>query len=182
MGTWTREELQEAHDGFIEAATEAGRTGDWSIWADRFTEDAEYHEHLYGKFHGRAEITEWITKTMGEWPRLGDDPVPPQLVRLRRGAGLVDLRDREPLRRPGRRARSTRRRTSPSSSTPATACFSSEEDVYNPATFAPMVKALDGGQGRPQLRTQPGPTGGRRVSPPTAASTARPVATSSSSP
>ena len=68
MGTWSREELQEAHDGFIAAAAEAGRTGDWSIWADRFTEDAEYHEHLYGKFHGRDEILAWISKTMGEWP------------------------------------------------------------------------------------------------------------------
>ena len=29
MGTWTREELQRAHDRFIEVAQESGRTGDW---------------------------------------------------------------------------------------------------------------------------------------------------------
>ena len=44
MGKWSREELQQAHDAFIEAATEAGGRGDWSIWADRFTEDASYKE------------------------------------------------------------------------------------------------------------------------------------------
>ena len=68
MGKWTRQELQEAHDQYLAAAQEAGRSHDWSVWADRFTEDATYIEHHYGTFEGRAAILDWISKTMGEWP------------------------------------------------------------------------------------------------------------------
>jgi ketosteroid isomerase-like protein len=68
MGQWSREELQRAHDRFIEAAAESGRTGDWSTWADMFTEDATYVEHHYGTFEGRDAIKAWIGETMAQWP------------------------------------------------------------------------------------------------------------------
>ena len=68
MGNWTREELQQAHDEYVAAAHEAGRTRDWTIWADRFTDDATYVEHHYGTFAGKQAITDWIVATMGEWP------------------------------------------------------------------------------------------------------------------
>ena len=42
------------------------RPGQWDAWADLFTEDAEYIEHLYGTFKGRETIREWITTTMAE--------------------------------------------------------------------------------------------------------------------
>ena len=67
-GEWTREELQRAHDNFIATAQESGRTGDWGPWAELFTEDAEYVEHHYGTFQGRAAIQAWITETMAQWP------------------------------------------------------------------------------------------------------------------
>ena len=68
MGKWSREELQRAHDRFIEVATESGRTGDWAPWADMFTEDATYVEHHYGTFEGRDAIRAWISETMAQWP------------------------------------------------------------------------------------------------------------------
>ena len=64
MGTWTREELERE---FV-AYQERGAAGDWSAWADQFTEDAQYVEHNYGVFDGREAIREWIVETMGTWP------------------------------------------------------------------------------------------------------------------
>ena len=56
MGKWTREELQRAHDHYVEVAQEAGRSGDWRPWAEMFTPDATYVEHHYGTFEGRDAI------------------------------------------------------------------------------------------------------------------------------
>ena len=140
MGTWTKAELQEAHDAFIEAAAEAGRTGDWSIWADRFTEDAEYHEHLYGKFHGRAEITEWIAKTMGEWPMTEMTEFPHNwcVCDEERGWWICEIENRFDDPGDGKIYEASNITILKYA---GDGLFSSEEDVYNPATFAPVVKA-----------------------------------------
>lgn len=61
-----------------------GEAGDWSAWADQFTEDALYVEHEFGTFHGREEIRHWIVDTMGavsgmtfpvEWHVVDDNQV-----------------------------------------------------------------------------------------------------------
>ena len=66
MGRWSRQELEEAFAHYQAVAAEAGTSGDWSPWADLFTEDAIYVEHLYGRFSGREAIRRWITTTMAE--------------------------------------------------------------------------------------------------------------------
>ena len=139
MGTWTRAELQEAHDAFIEAAAEAGRTKDWSVWANRFTEDAEYHEHLYGKFHGRAEILEWISKTMGEWPMTEMTQFPHNwcVCDEERGWWICEIENRFDDPGDGKIYEASNITILKYA---GDGLFSSEEDVYNPATFAPMVK------------------------------------------
>jgi hypothetical protein len=52
-GTWSREELQRAHDRYVAVAQEAGRTGNWRPWAEMFTPDATYVEHHYGRVQPR---------------------------------------------------------------------------------------------------------------------------------
>lgn len=68
MGRWTRNEIEEAFDVFQSAALKGGQTGDWTDWADCFTEDATYFEHHYGRFWGRERILSWITETMSAFP------------------------------------------------------------------------------------------------------------------
>ena len=68
MGRWTRQELEAAFVTYQEVAAEAARSGNWDPWADLFTEDAEYVEHLYGTMHGREAIRSWINKTMSTYP------------------------------------------------------------------------------------------------------------------
>ena len=143
MGTWSRGELQSAHDRFIEVADESARTGDWRPWAEMFTEDAEYIEHHYGRFHGRAAILEWISTTMAQWPNSEmkffphDWCVPDEDT----GRWICQIENR--FRDPG-----DGQVYQASNITILTYAgnmqFSSEEDVYNPMTFAPVVKAWMG--------------------------------------
>ena len=64
MGRFSRAELEEAFQNYQETALEAGTSGDWTKWADLFTEDATYIEHLFGTLGGREAIRNWISKTM----------------------------------------------------------------------------------------------------------------------
>jgi hypothetical protein len=70
MGSYAREEILEAFERYKRARDEASRTGDWSPWADCFTEDAHYVEHAYGELHGREAIRTWITGVMAPFPRM----------------------------------------------------------------------------------------------------------------
>lgn len=70
MGQFTRDEMERAYEHYRAVAAAAGASGDWNQWADLFTEDAEYFEHLYGKFQGREAIRKWITTTMAEFPNM----------------------------------------------------------------------------------------------------------------
>lgn len=61
--------------GEVEAAFrtywQTGAVGeDWNAWADLFTEDAEYVEHVLGSMHGRREIKPWIIKIMDDFSEL----------------------------------------------------------------------------------------------------------------
>ena len=60
MGGFSEAEVREAYENFVRV----GDSGDWSAWADQFTEDARYVEHEYGIFEGREAIREWIVATM----------------------------------------------------------------------------------------------------------------------
>ena len=56
MPKFSRQELEQALEIYNEKRDRSSRTGDWSIWASLFTEDADYVEHAYGEFKGRAAI------------------------------------------------------------------------------------------------------------------------------
>jgi SnoaL-like domain len=136
---WTREEMQRAHDNYVATAMEAGRTGDWKPWAALFTEDARYIEHHYGVFEGRAAIEAWISETMAEWPNSAMTEFPHDwcVCDLERGRWICQIENR--FRDPGggevyEAANVTILQYAGDMQ------FASEEDVYNPANFAPVVK------------------------------------------
>ncbi len=68
MGRFSRAELEEAFAHYQKTALKAGTSGDWDPWADLFTEDATYIEHLFGQLGGREAIRNWICKTMSMTP------------------------------------------------------------------------------------------------------------------
>src|SRR3974390_50199 len=101
VGRFTREELERAFADYQAVAARAGASGEWGQWADLFTEDAEYIEHLYGTMHGREAIYEWIQATMSEYPgnEMPEFPIEWHLVDEERGWVVCQVWNR--MRDPG---------------------------------------------------------------------------------
>lgn len=140
MPPFDRQEIQEAFDRYVSAAAEAGRTGDWRPWVECFTPDVHYIEHLFGDFHGRDELLAWITKTMRTWPftHMQIFPWDWYTIDVERGwvIGQVENRFIDPGDGKIYQAANWTRLVYAGDG-----LFSSEEDVYNPADFAPMTEA-----------------------------------------
>jgi len=139
MAKFSRQELEEGLKIYNHARDEASRTGDWSIWASVFTEDAHYVEHAYGEFDGRAAIRDWITKVMAPFPHM---TFPQDWVAFdeEKGAIVFQCQNRlehpnDPNGEPFQFPSWTRLIYAGNGQ------FSEEEDVYNPARDANRVVA-----------------------------------------
>ncbi len=139
MGTWTRAELQQAHDHYVAVANDCARRGDWTDWANCFTEDARYIEHHFGEFNGRDKILEWISDTMSQWPNSEMRSFPHDwcVCDEDRGWWVCQIENR--FDDPGdggvyQEANITILKYAGDMQ------FSSEEDVYNPARFGTTVQ------------------------------------------
>jgi hypothetical protein len=148
-----RPELERALALYNAARDEASRSGDWSVWAARFTPDARYFEHAYGELDGREAIRDWIEKVMAPYPTM---TFPQDWIAFDEEQGAVVFQcqnafpppfdaDGVPFSFPtwtrlvyGRDG-----------------LWASEEDVYNPARDAPRVfKAWTQAGGKPLTREQ----------------------------
>jgi hypothetical protein len=139
MATYTRDEIDDAFTNFQEAAEVSAKSGDWRKWSECFTEDAEYVEHHYGKFQGRHAIYEWIQKTMSEPVNkdMRSFPIDWYVIDEQRGWVLCAVWNE--MDDPGdgtlhREYNWTLLKYG------GNGLFSYEEDMYNPAEFAVMVK------------------------------------------
>jgi hypothetical protein len=139
MGTWNRGELEAALEHYQSEVRRGIAAGDWSIFADLFTEDAIYIEHAYGRFHGRDQIRSWITTTMATFPgsHMPEFPINWYVVDEGRGWIVCEVANR--MADPGD--------GSVHEASNLTVLhyagdhlFSLEEDVYNPMDFLTMVK------------------------------------------
>jgi hypothetical protein len=139
-GRWSREELQEAHDNFVAVASRCATSGEWRDWADLFTEDARYVEHCFGKFEGREEIFDWISRTMAEWPNSAMTDFPHEwcVCDVEKGWWICKILNR--FKDPG-----DGQVYEESNLTvlhyAGDMKFSYEEDAYNPQNFGPVVSA-----------------------------------------
>ena len=134
-----RAEIQEAFDRYVGAAAAAGRSGDWGPWVECFTEDVHYVEHLYGEFHGRRAVLDWITTTMSAWPfdQMQEFPWDWYTIDAEQGwvVGQVENRFVDPGDGEVYEAPNWTRLVYAGDG-----LFSSEEDVYNPSHFGPVVE------------------------------------------
>jgi ketosteroid isomerase-like protein len=139
MTTYSREELETAFQAYQDEVDRIAGSGDWSRFADLFTEDATYVEHAYGNFNGREEIRAWITRTMTAFPgsEMPHFPITWHLVDEERGRIVCDVYNE--LHDPG-----DGQPHGASNITILTyagdGLWSCEEDVYNPATFLRATK------------------------------------------
>ena len=137
MGRFTREEIEEAFENYQRTALKAGTSGDWNAWAELFTEDATYIEHLYGTMGGREAIRRWITTTMAANSDMRYFPMEWYIIDEERGwvvcqvwnrmvdpgdGGLHQAYNFTLLKYAGH------------------GLWSYEEDIYNPAAFQDMIR------------------------------------------
>jgi hypothetical protein len=138
MGAFSRNELVAAHERYKDVARLCAESGEWRPWAEMFTEDARYVEHLFGTFEGREAIYSWIQSTMSEWPNSEMQAFPHDWCVLdeERGWWICQIENR--FRDPG--DGSVHQASNLTVLHYAgNGLFSYEEDVYNPASFAPVV-------------------------------------------
>jgi hypothetical protein len=139
MGKWTRQELEAAFEHYQEQVSRAVTSGDWTLFADLFTEDARYVEHAYGTFEGRDQIRDWVVKTMTSPPGCWMTAFPPSWHVIDEERGRIVCEILNPMRDPGD--------GTIHQATNVTILgyagdnlFDYEEDVYNPAQFVTMLE------------------------------------------
>jgi hypothetical protein len=145
MPSFTRPELEAAFAHYQEVSAQSASSGDWRGWADLFTDDATYVEHLYGKFHGRQEIFEWISHTMSA--PINNDmnafPVDWYVIDEDKGWVLCGIWNR--MRDPGdgsvHQAINWSRLVYAGDNH-----WSGQEDIYNPQEFAVMISGWQAAQ------------------------------------
>jgi hypothetical protein len=139
MPSFSREEIQSALDNYAVVADQAAKSGDWAPWAELFTEDVTYIEHVYGEFHGREEVLAWISKTMGVFPftKMNAFPWDWYTIDAEQGwvVGQIENRFADPGDGKVYQAANWTRLVYAGNG-----LFSSEEDVYNPMHFQPVVE------------------------------------------
>jgi hypothetical protein len=140
MGRHSRDEIVAAFDHYQTVAFEAGQSGRWDAWADLFTEDARYIEHLYGEFHGREEIRSWISSTMSVWPNSAFTSFPVEWYTVDEARGWVIAHIWNRLEDPGDGSVFQEYNLSVLHYA-GDGRWSFEEDVYNPEKFAVVVGA-----------------------------------------
>lgn len=142
MGEWTRDELERAFAAYQARAADAGRSGDWSSWADQFTEDAVYIEHHYGRFDGRDAIRAWISKTMSQYPgkHMPEFPIGWYVIDDERGWIVCQVFNRMADAGDGAVHEADNWTLLKYAGNDQ---WSYEEDVYNPAEFGTMVAAWE---------------------------------------
>jgi hypothetical protein len=136
---YTREEIEDAFTHFQAAAEESVAHGDWTRWAECFTEDAKYYEHHYGRFEGRAAILEWISTTMAEPINRDMVAFPVDWYVIDEARGWVLCAIWNQMADPGdgsvhREINWTKLHYAGDGK------FDYEEDMYNPTEFAAMIK------------------------------------------
>jgi hypothetical protein len=134
-----RAELEQTFQRFRAALGAAMISGDWSEWADFFTEDALYIEHAMGTFHGRREIHDWIIATMSEPTLAHIESFPADWHIICEERGWIIAQFGTVMKDPGDGSRHE------------TYCFTLlkyagagrwnyEEDIYNPASMQTMLE------------------------------------------
>ena len=66
MASFPLDELRTAYEDLLRVSEECAAAGDFNAYAELFTEDCTYVEHVFGEMHGREAVREWIVPLMKE--------------------------------------------------------------------------------------------------------------------
>ena len=135
---WDRAELERAFEGYQATVRRAVEENNWALFADMFTEDADYNEHAYGRFHGRDEIRAWVVRTMTTFPgsAMVAFPMTWHVIDEERGWIICEVQNVMADAGDGRVHQEPNLTILHYA---GDGLFSYEEDAYNPARYGPMV-------------------------------------------
>ena len=68
MVSFSLEELQSHYENFKRVSDHCAQTADYNAFADLFTDDCVYVEHVFGEMHGREAVRQWIVPLMKTYP------------------------------------------------------------------------------------------------------------------
>jgi hypothetical protein len=139
MGKYSREELEQALDHYRGVALEAGTSGDWNPWADLFTRDATYIEHLFGTLGGREAIRRWICSTMAQHPNCEMKYFPMEWYIIDEERGWISCQVWNRMEDPGDGSLHQAYNFTLLKYA-GDGLWSFEEDVYNPTHFQTMIR------------------------------------------
>ena len=131
--------LQSAFDRYVATIDQIASNGDWSAYADLFTEDATYREHAFGDFTGREEIRTWIVRTMTSFPGSAMTGFPPAWHVLDVPTNRVICEVRNVMPDPGDGSVHEQSNLTILTFDDAGDVVR-QEDVYNPQRFADMTR------------------------------------------
>ncbi len=140
MSRWNRAEIEAAFDRYQAAALKGGTTGDWDDWADCFTEDCTYLEHMYGEMGGREAVRKWIHQVMVEsYPGNEMCHFPIDWYTIDEDRGWIVCKVWNRMRDPGDGSLHQEYNLTVLHYAGG-GRFSYEEDIYNPHHFGTMLK------------------------------------------
>lgn len=138
MPTFPLDEVRDAYEHFKQVSDKCAATADYNAFADLFTEDCVYIEHVFGDMHGREEVRSWIVPLMKQYPndqmRYTHDWV---LFDEEKGRVVFCARTHMPDPGDGS-SHSTTNWTLLDYA--GNGRFSREEDIYNPAKFGKLLE------------------------------------------
>ena len=68
MAKYPTDELRAAYQHFSLVSDDCAASTDYNAFADLFTDDCTYVEHVFGEMHGREAVREWIVPLMKVYP------------------------------------------------------------------------------------------------------------------
>ena len=70
MARFARREIEDALDYMDALRAKASEAGDWTIWAECLSEDVEFHDTVYGSYHGRKAVADFVVRVHAPFPHL----------------------------------------------------------------------------------------------------------------
>lgn len=140
MTTYPLAELKAAFENFRIVSDECAASADYNAFADLFTEDCTYVEHVFGEMQGRETVRDWIVPLMREYPNNLMVKYTHDWAYFDEAEGRVVLCARTHMADPGDGSSYTATNWT-CLDYAGNGLFSREEDIYNPANFGTMIEA-----------------------------------------
>jgi len=132
-------ELKREYENFKKVSDECARTADYNAFADLFTEDCTYIEHVFGEMHGREAVRQWIVPLMRQFPNNKMVAYTHDWVHFDEASSQIVFCARTHMADPGDgKSYTTTNWTRLVYA--GNGLFSLEEDIYNPQNFATLIQ------------------------------------------